>query len=145
MRTSDQQVRPLRDRAAEAFGGQPQVNVWEIAVLHRAEDAGPGACVRATWLRGDKNLLQDGIDAFRMTSLSAIEALPGFRSTSLFVDRESGRAVTSTTYDSRESLDASREAAKELRTTDTKANALEILEVAEFELVLAHLRVPETV
>jgi heme-degrading monooxygenase HmoA len=145
MRTSDAQVRPLRDRAGEAFGGQPEVNVWEIAVLHRAEETGPGACVRATWIRVDASRLQDLIDSFRMTSLPSIEALPGFRSTSLFVDRESGRAVTTTTYDSRESLNATRDRADELRTKDAKVNGMEVLEVAEFDLELAHLRVPETV
>ena len=44
------EVRPVRDQAAQTFGGSPTVDEWEIAVLHRDHPSGPGAGVRATWL-----------------------------------------------------------------------------------------------
>jgi quinol monooxygenase YgiN len=145
MRVSDAKVRPLRDRAGEVFGAKPEVNVWEIAVLHRMEDTGPGEWVRASWLRADKGRLQDLIDSFRTTTIPAIEGLPGSRSTSLFVDRDSGRAVITVMYDSRETLDASRDTANKLRASLAKANDTEVTDIGEFEMALAHLRVPETV
>lgn len=87
--------------------------------------------------------MQQTIDVYRATILPATEELPGFRSASLFVDRESGRAVTSVTYTDRDALDASREMAMSLRRSAVQENDVEVLEVAEFDLVLAHLRVPE--
>src|SRR5579884_745341 len=51
MHSSAERVRPVRDRAAQAFGGSPTVDEWEIAVLHRDHRSGSGACVRATWLK----------------------------------------------------------------------------------------------
>ena len=53
MRASAEHVRPMRERAAEMFGGTPEVQEWEIAVLHRAHRVGDGACARVTWTRTD--------------------------------------------------------------------------------------------
>ena len=50
MRASAEQIQPIRDQAAQAFGGtgSPMVEEWEIAVLHRDHRSGEGACARAT-------------------------------------------------------------------------------------------------
>ena len=61
------------------------------------------------------------------------------------VDRQSGRAVSSVTWDSRAAMEGSRKAAAQLRTKTAKASSAEIQDIAEFDLVLAHLRVPELV
>lgn len=145
MRDSDALVQPLRDRAGEVFGGTPQVDLWEIVNFHRMDGASAGACVRAAWVRVDIDRIQQAIDAYRTTILPATEELPGFRSASLFVNRESGRAVTSVTYTDRDALDESREMGVSLRRSAVQENDVEVLEVAEFDLVLAHLRVPEMV
>lgn len=145
MSASDTRVRALRDRAAEVFGGTPKVDLWEIAVLHRMDQAGAGACVRAAWTRSDPDRAAQAIETYRTTLLPAIEQLPGFRSASLLVDRQSGRAVSSVTYADRDALEQSRELAMSLRRSAVQENDVEVLEVAEFDLVLAHLRVPETV
>ena len=145
MSSSDARVRPLRTRAGELFGGSPQVQMWEIAVLHRNEQAGEGACIRATWSRSEIDRTQQAIDTYRMNLLPTMEGLPGFRSASLLVDRASGEAVSSVTYSDSGALERSSKEAAALRRTAVKENDLEILEVAEFELIIAHLRVPETV
>ena len=143
--SSDSRVKSLRNQAGEVFGGTPQVNQWEIAVLHRTDQAGDGACIRATWSRCDVDRLQQAIDSYRTTLLPAMQTLPGFRSASLLVDRESGIGVSSVTYSDSSALERSRQEAAGLRRNAVQDNDLEILETVEFELVLAHLRVPETV
>jgi hypothetical protein len=143
MHASQEQVRPLRDRAAELFGGSAQVNEWEIAVLHRSHHSHEGACVRATWIEVEPAQLDRAIDVFRMTSLPAIEQLEGFCSASLMVDRRSGRAVSSVTYDSHEAMDRNRDQAATVRTAAANQADAKIVDVGEFELALAHLRVPE--
>ncbi len=144
MRASENQVRPVRDRAAEMFGGTgTQVDEWEIALLHRNQPTHEGACVRATWIQGDPANADRGIDAFRMTSLPQIEELDGFCSASLMIDRNTGRAVGSVTFDSRETLDRSRDRGEAIRAAGTQDAGVRVLEVAEFELAVAHLRVPE--
>ncbi len=137
--------RELRDGAVGRFGATAQVDRWEIEVLHRAEQAGDGACVRVTWTRTDTVRVERAIETYRSTLLPAMELLPGFRSASLFVDRATGRAVSSVTYADRAAMTANRDAANDLRRSAVQENDVQVLEVAEFELVLAHLHVPELV
>jgi hypothetical protein len=143
MHASAEQVRPMRDRAAELFGGSAQVDEWEIAVLHRDHQSQQGACVRATWIEVDPAQVDRAIDVFRMSSLPAIEALEGFCSASLMVDRRSGRAVSSVTYDSHEAMQRNRDQAATVRTAGAQQAGANIVDVGEFELAVAHLRVPE--
>jgi hypothetical protein len=141
MRASAGQVRPIRDRAAELFGGRAQVDEWEIAVLHRNHHSHEGACARATWIEADPDQMDRAIDVFLMTSLPAIEELEGFCSASLMVDRRSGRAVSSVTYDSHEAMQRNREQARTVRAAGAQDAGANVLDVAEFELAVAHLRV----
>jgi heme-degrading monooxygenase HmoA len=145
MRASDQGVRDSRGRAAQLAGGEAEVTEWEIAVMHRAHESHQGARTRVLWSRGDPGRLQDTIDQWRMRMLPRTEELPGFCSASLMVDRESGQAVLAVTYDSRETMTQATEQAKALREEFARAADREFTDVAEFDLVLAHLRVPETV
>ncbi len=142
MRDSADRVRPLRDHAAEVMGGnRAQVDEWEIAVLHRTRPAPEGACCRVTWTRFDQ--LDRAIDTYRMGLLPELERLDGFCSASLMIDREAGIAVSSVTYDSHANMASTRNRADALRSRGAEEAGVEILEVAEFELALAHLRVPE--
>ena len=143
LRASAEMVRPLRERAVQILGGRVDVAEWEIAVMHRDLHARRGACVRSTWLRVDQNDIDHAVDVFKMVSMPAMESLQGFCSASLLIDRATGRAVSSATYDSREAMRANREEAASVRSNGIREARAEVLEVAEFELVLAHLHVPE--
>jgi hypothetical protein len=146
MRATNEQLQPLRNRAAELMGGgQPEVEEWEIAVLHRDHTSQQGACVRAAWLRMDPQQLDRGVDVFKNSALPAIEGYDGFCSTSLLINRQNGRAVVSISFDSRDAMERSREQGKQVRERTVREMNAEIVEVAEFELALAHLRVPELV
>jgi hypothetical protein len=143
MRATDEELRPIRQRIAESMGGSPTVEEWEIAVLHRDHRSSEGACVRATWVKVDPANLDRSIDVYKLASLPRLEDLAGFCSASLLVDRASGRAVSSVTYDSQEAMDSNRDAAASMRSATTKEAGAEVLDVCEFELAIAHLRVPE--
>ncbi|TDD28554.1 hypothetical protein E1218_06975 [Kribbella turkmenica] len=144
MRATDEELRPVRARIADLMGGgSPTVEEWEIAVLHRDHRSGEGACVRATWVQVDPMNLDRSIDVYKLASLPRLDDLAGFCSASLLVDRTSGRAVSSVTYDSQEAMDSNREAAASMRSATTKEAGAKVLDVCEFELSLAHLRVPE--
>ncbi|WP_371404262.1 antibiotic biosynthesis monooxygenase [Kribbella sp. NBC_00662] len=144
MRATDDALRPIRDRLAETLGGgSPDVQEWEIAVLHRDHRSAVGACVRATWVKTDPATMDQAIDVYKLALLPRLEDLAGFCSASLLVDRASGRSVSSVTYDSREAMDQNREAAASMRSATSKDAGAEVLDVSEFELAIAHLRVPE--
>ncbi|BBY66510.1 hypothetical protein [Mycolicibacterium helvum] len=143
MHSSADQVRPLRARAAKALSASTSVDEWDIAALHRDHRSGDGACVRATWLKARPDQFDQTVEFYKVTVLPEIEQLDGFCSTSLMCDRMSGRAVVSTTYDSHEAMERSRDAARSLRTALLRDLGADQLDVGEFELALAHLRVPE--
>ena len=145
MRATDEVLQPIRNRVGETMGSTPQVDEWEIAVVHRDHESPDGACVRATWVRVDPADMDRAIEVYKVASLPRTEELDGFCSASLLVDRMSGRAVSSVTYDNREALERNRDRAAASRKSTTQDAGVEVVDVCEFELALAHLRVPELI
>ena len=145
MHDSEGPLHALRGRYAEILGGRPEVQEWEIAVLHRARPAPPGACARVIWSRGEPATRESALDTFRLAVLPRLDVLPGFCSVSMLVDLEAARAVSATVYESRDAMARATATALPLREEFTRSVGGEITEVGEFDLVLAQLRVPETV
>ena len=145
MHATAEAVRPMRERVREVFGGDVEVNQWEIALLHRMHEAPEGACTRVTWTRGDPADADRMTDTFRMALLPRLEDIDGFCSVSVMVNRENGMCALAATYASREALNGSRDAVSAMRDEFTSQLGMEVMDIAEFDLVLAHLRVPETV
>ena len=145
MHASAERVRELRERAAERFGATPEVQEWEIAVLHRAHRVAEGACARVTWTRTGPANLDRVIDAYRESLMPWWEQTEGFCSNSLLVDRRDGRCAGAVVFDSRDAMTHTRDQFTTLREEFAQRMGVEIVDVAEFDLALAHLRVPETV
>ncbi len=145
MHRSADSVMPLRQRAAEIMGGEAEVMEWEIAVMHRLHTAHHGACARVIWHDGDPADADRMIDTFRVAVLPQLSDLPGCCSVSVMLDRASGRAVVTTTYDSPQDMAMAADKAKAMREEFLRQMNRTVADIAEFELVLAHLRVPETV
>jgi len=145
MHRSAEGVMSMRQRAAETMGGTAEVQEWEIALLHRLREAPDGACARVTWTRGDPADMDRLIDTFRMAMLPRLDELTGFCSVSMLCDRESGMCAVAATYESRMAMDMAADTVRSMREQLMSEMNGELIEVAEFDLVLAHLRVPETV
>jgi hypothetical protein len=146
MRASAERVAPIRDQAALMFDGSARIEEWEIALLHRDHPSHEGACVRATWLKVVPDQLSRSVDFYRTSVLPEMENLDGFCSASLLVDHPAcRRAVSSSTFDSMDAMARNRDRATELRSRRVRELGAEVLDVAEFELAIAHLRAPELV
>jgi heme-degrading monooxygenase HmoA len=145
MHNSESAVHDKRRRFAEMLGGTPEVKEWEIALLHRVHHAPDGACSRVLWSQGNPADAERVIDALRMNLLARMEDLPGFCSVSMLLDRENGRGATAVVYESRQAMDRALDMAKPLRQEFEQMTGWRFTEIAEFDLALAHLRVPETV
>jgi quinol monooxygenase YgiN len=146
MRASADTAMQLRNRAAENLGGNVEkIEEWEIAVLHRDHSSADGACARVTWVKGDPATADPKIDYYKTSVLPELENLDGFCSASLLIDRATGRSVSTVTFDSREAMERNRDQASALKTAKMREAGVEELDECEFELALAHLRVPELV
>ena len=145
MQGSAERVRESRERLALRFGTTAEVQQWEVAVLHRAHPAGEGASARVAWLRADPANLGGVIEAYRDSLMPWWERTPGFRSNSLLVDRDTGRCASAVVFESRDAMAHTRDQFTTLRAEFTQRMGMLIEEVAEFDVALAHLRVPETI
>jgi len=143
MSASREGVRAMREQAVDVMGGEFDVQEWEIAVLHRAHQAPEGACCRVTWTRGDPARMDDMTETLRTGILPRLDEIPGFCSVSSMGDRETGMGVLTATYDDRAALERSAEAVRGMREQFTQQMGLEVTDMAELELVIHHLRVPE--
>jgi hypothetical protein len=146
MQASEEAMRASRARLGKILGAVPVVSRWEVAIMHRARPAGEHPACRVTWtaLR-DPAQMDEDIATFRMAILPRIEELPGFSSASLMVDRLSGRAVAAVNYVDGEAMRSAAQQADAMQVDYARSMGARITDVAELGLVIAHLRIPETV
>jgi len=145
MHASEEELRPLRYRAAETLGGGTLVEEWEIAALHRDHPSTAAACVRATWVRISPEHADRIVELYRIALLPQIREFEGFCSASFMVNRSTGYAVSSVTFDSHEAMRRTRNLAAVVREQGARSASAEVVEVGEYELALARLGVPELV
>nr|WP_225951329.1 hypothetical protein [Mycobacterium sp. OAS707] len=144
MRDSADKAKQLRSQAVERFGGEVEkIDEWEIGVLHRDHQSTDGACARVTWIKVPPDQANKALDFYKSDVLPSLEDLEGFCSASMLVNHTSGRAVSTATFDSRDAMERNREQARELRDTRSREMGADVIDVGEFELAIAHLRVPE--
>jgi len=137
MHASDAQLRPVRDRGRDIFGGSMQVDEWEIGAMHRTSH---GECCRVSWLRGDLDAMAE---TFRIGILPELDQTPGFCGASLMLNRSTGLGCATTGWETRAAMEASRTAADDMRSRAASDAGGEIIDVHEFDLAYAHLHVPE--
>ena len=137
-------MRSIREPAIRAFRGvETEVAEWSIAVLHRVRSAPEGAAVRVIWARGPAGEMDRVAEGFRAIVVPRAEQLPGFCSTSLLVEDDSGRCAIATTYESRQTMSRAKGQAVAIREEFLDRMGVHVAEIAEFDLVIASLRVPE--
>ena len=145
MHASVAAVRPLRDRVAKTLGGFAEVEEWDIASVHRERPANEDSCMRVTWLRVDSGQAAQVLDAFRNSSLPAMQQRQGFCGASLLMHREWGRGVVSVSYRDREAMSANHALVGMVSSDGTSGVGVGVIDVREFDVVIAHLHVPELV
>lgn len=146
MLNSAEKVRPYRDEAQRLLGAESsEVEVWEVAVVHRDHAMPDGACARLTFLSGDPGTAERAIDVYKLAVLPKIQEFDGFCSASLMINREKGRAVGTLTFERRDQLEATRDAATQIREMASREMGATVDDVAEVEVALAHLHLPELV
>lgn len=140
---SETQVGDLRTRIGDHLGGAPEVDQWEIALLHRDHWSQEGARVRVTWVKTAE--IDNLVDFTKTITLPTLDEVTGFCSASLMIDRGTGAGVVAVSFDTAAAEENSRETARGLREKFVNETREQILDVEVFDLVLAHLHAPELV
>ncbi|RBY98118.1 hypothetical protein DQ237_01345 [Blastococcus sp. TF02-8] len=145
LRASEERVRSLAERTVASLGGAPVLEEWEVAAMHRVHEPHPAAAGRVTWLRTDPDGVDRAVDAVRLSLMPKLDDLPGFCGVSVLTRRADGLAVASVSYDTRADLEQAAEGAREFREEFAPTMGIEAVDTADFEVAIAHLRVPETI
>lgn len=136
-------VDALRAEAVALFGEDPLVGEWEIASMHRVSPSGDDSVLVVTWAKVDHGDVDAVLELYRVWALPQIEALPGFHSASLMFMREEGNFVGSISLADNEAAERARPEIERIRREGIMAAKGYYLDLEEFDLVLAHLDVPE--
>lgn len=145
MQASENAAQRLRDQVTEVFHATAEVSRWEIAVLHRDHRSQRRAAVCATWLRTDPAAVDRLADTYKLALLPRLQGLDGFCSTSLMVDRATGLAVSSVSFDDWATMLACRGAEQAIWAEAVNGTDTQVIEVCEFDLAIAQLSAPELV
>jgi heme-degrading monooxygenase HmoA len=142
LEASTDAVAGFRAAVAEHLGGgEPRVEVFEVAVRHLVKPAEPGYWHRSTRCDVPAGDLDQVVEHFQHSVVPAVDKVDGLTAAVLLVDRDSGKALTAVTYDSREALDASRARGQDLRdAAAAEIPTMAITDVTEMEFVIAGLR-----
>ncbi len=138
---SEQMGIQTRTRSAAEAGTQiVNVERLELVIMDRTEPAKAGTFVRANTLNADPDKV-DALTVFmRNQVLPVLKAQKGFRAVLMGVDRQTGRTVVSTTWNTLDDLHASEKAVSGLREEAAKAGGasghveVEIFEGAAVEM-----------
>ena len=148
MHRSAEAIRSIRETAISTVHGvasETEVVEWEVGVVHRVHEPPEHAACRVIRTRGPLGATDRIIDRFRANIVPRIGGLTGFCSVSLLADRTTGRCAIATVYEDRQTMNRAKGQAQAMREEFTQHMGMHITEVAEFDVALAHLRVPETV
>jgi len=92
---------------------------------------------RSTTVQADPQRIDEGIAYIRDEVMPAVQGMPGCMGLSMLCDRDSGRCIVTTSWDSAESMTASRDAVRAMR--DQAADVMGgQFDVQEWEIPLMH-------
>ena len=90
---------------------------------------------RVSTFQGPPEKVEDGIKAVNEQVLPAAKEMRGFKGMLALADRETGKMIGITLWESEEALNESEEAASQLRSGASTGGGADILSVERFEVV----------
>jgi heme-degrading monooxygenase HmoA len=148
---SEQTGVDTRSGTAQRVPGMQIVNVEraEVMIMDRAAEPKAGTMLRLTSATGDIDKLDAGVSHVRTKVLPLAKAQKGYRGMVGAIDRQTGRAFVSSTWDTLADLEASEKVVSPTRAESAKISGLipetvkvEIFEAAVFDLAPAAVGQP---
>jgi heme-degrading monooxygenase HmoA len=145
LKASDDAGTSLRGQVAQAAGATIEdVDRFELAIQERTGPPRAGTFVRITDVQGDPARVEDGIRYSRDVAVPAVRAHKGFRAFITSVNRQTGRGITATVWETLEDLKASESAIAPIREGAVKATGATSVRVEIMESVFVELSLPVT-
>jgi heme-degrading monooxygenase HmoA len=115
LQASEQAVVPLREKAAQAGSQIGEIDALEIVIQERIQPPRANTFVRVNDFRGTPANVDESIAFARDRVLPVLKAQTGFRANVVAVNRETGRLIASSIWDSAADREASEPLIAELR------------------------------
>ena len=113
MRQSEQAVEQQRQQAAQQMGASgPTVERYEVVI---AEGSGSGQAARVTTYQAPPERVDDAINLYRERTVPTVQGQQGSAGLYLLVDRQSGKAISLSLWESKDAMRKSEEMAQQLR------------------------------
>jgi len=119
----------------EIRGKRTSVHYYEV-VIHDGEIESAKAA-RVSVLEGSSDAIDEGLERTRGETLPKVRAIDGNVAAIGLADRDNGRVSTITLWDSAEAMQASEQAADQLREQSADLAGQEITNVARYEVAMA--------
>jgi quinol monooxygenase YgiN len=134
----------IRDAALRTFRGvDTEVEEWSIEVFHRVRYAPERAAVRVIRTRGPGGDMPRVVEGFREIVVPRAGQLHGLCSVGFLVDHDTGRSAIVAAYENRQTMSQAKGQAVAIREELLDRMGLHVADIHEYDLVLAHLRIPE--
>jgi quinol monooxygenase YgiN len=93
---------------------------------------------RSTTIHGDPQRMDDGIAMVRDEVMPAVQSMPGCIGLSMLCDRDSGRCIVTSSWDSQEAMAATADRVRDMRERAMEAMNGRDMSVDEWEIALMH-------
>jgi heme-degrading monooxygenase HmoA len=108
MKQARTQVRPEALKVMGQTGGSiVDDDEWEVAVLERFKPPTVGAWARLTTVHGDPTRVSDAVSNFKEKIVPVIQKQSGARTALFFVNRQTGKAIGGSVWDTEQDLQKS--------------------------------------
>ena len=92
---------------------------------------------RVSTYQGDPGQIDQGLDYARESILPKVKQVDGFEGVYYLVDRESGKALSMTLWESEQTMRASEEEANRLRTESAESASATVESVQRYEVAIS--------
>ncbi len=146
MKEAREQVRPEGLKAQAVTGSSiVEEDECEVAVLERFKPATAGTWIRVNTATTEGSHIAEAISYFKTKVVPATEKQPGVRTAYTFVNRQTGRTFSGSTWDTQKDLQNSAALAADLRAEAIKAYGLKGAKVETFEVVFTEIPAPAAI
>ncbi len=143
MKEARPQILPTGEKVLATTGSRIiEEDEYEVAVLERFQPPKSGVWVRVTTAQADPAKVSDGISAVKSKGVPLAKKQPGARAFIQFVNRQSGKSLVATIWDTEKDLQNSEAASAALRQELSKQVGAPSPKVEVFEIVYTEILEP---
>ena len=146
MKEARHNVRPKAlDSLAKTGGSVVEDDEFEVALLERFQSPKPGAWSRITTVQGDPAQADRAAANFRETIAPSLKKQPGARTALFFVNRQNGKTIAGSVWDTEQDLQKSEAPIGELRVAAVKQFGGHDPKTEVFEIYVTEILAPASV